>query len=764
MYLLKRISINYPKLTIVISLLFTIIISSGVKSFIIDDDFFKMFPKDMPSRVLWEDMTDEFGDSEFLFIAFGNQDSDIYNVETINSVKKLTDSIKEINVVDKVISLSTVDIISIDPDDDEELYTSKLFPKKSIVQSDIIKAKKYLNSNLDLKNRLISHDEKFTAIAVRSIVKDENQNYRNNSDLMNNITPLVDKYLKNYNVHYAGNPYITGAVPELIKSDASKLILSGLFIMVLLLYLNIRNVKAVLMILSVIILSLVSMNGFMGWMFFFTKNTIFNFTMISTSMPIVLLTIANSDGVHVVTHFFKQLKQKQDNKLAISSTMSAMGLPIFLTSLTTIIAFLAMIYAPITQMMGYGIVVSFGIFWAWFLSNTLLPSMLLLSNWDLKGSFISKLSLMERFVNSIGNLIFYYPKNTLLIGFSLVLFGLVGISFLKVEVNIIKFFKPENSIRQSTEFVDENFGGTMSLLMRVNGDMDNPNTLNRISEIQDYIEKYPEVKMTASLSDLIKEAHKTLYNDDDFYRIPDSLNQVRNLLFMLPKEQKLSFVNTTTFKTGMVHTYLISLSTDEIVNISNDIESYINKTSNGQLEIETSGLMIILKDFISMIIESSIISIAVSILAIFIVSFLFFKRIIWAALSVMPLSSAVILNFGLMGIFGVKLSHLTALLTSIIIGVGVDFAVHYISSFRRHCMNQSDASKISILTIKDVGYPIMLDVVSNMGFAALLFSDIVPLNYMGGLMIFAMISTSFGTFLLMGTTIEMITKNKGEII
>ena len=396
MYLLRRISINYPKLTIVMSLLFTIIISSGIKSFIVDDDFFKMFPKDMPSRLLWEDMTDEFGDSEFLFIAFGNQDSDIYNIETINSVKNLTDAIKQINVVDKVISLSTVNIISVDPNDEEELYTDTLFPKTKLNSNDIIEAKKYLDTNPDIKNRLISNDEKYTAIAVRSIVKDDNQNYRNNADLMNDIAPLVDKYLDDYNVHYAGNPYITGAVPELIKSDASRLILSGLFIMVLLLYLNIRNVKAVLMILLVIVLSLVSMNGFMGWMFFLTQNTIFNFTMISTSMPIVLLTIANSDGVHVVTHFFKQLRYEQDNRTAINSTMKAMGLPIFLTSLTTIIAFLAMFYAPITQLMGYGIVVSFGIFWAWFLSNSLLPSMLLLSRWDLKANFISKLGFLRK--------------------------------------------------------------------------------------------------------------------------------------------------------------------------------------------------------------------------------------------------------------------------------------------------------------------------------------------------------------------------------
>ena len=150
--------------------------------------------------------------------------------------------------------------------------------------------------------------------------------------------------------------------------------------------------------------------------------------------------------------------------------------------------------------------------------------------------------------------------------------------------------------------------------------------------------------MTASLSDLVKEAHKTFTMMMTLY-IPDSLNQVRNLLFM-SKRTKNIFVNTTTYKTGMVHTYLTSLSTDEIVTISNDVESFINETSKGQLVIETSGLMIILKDFISLIIESSITSILISILAIFIVSILFFKRLIWAALSVLPLSSAVILNFG----------------------------------------------------------------------------------------------------------------------
>ena len=749
-------SISSPIQIAIISILLTLFIASGVRWFIVDDDFFKMFPKDLESRILWENMTQEFGDSEFLFIAFGQDEKDIYNLETINTVKVLTDKLEKIPIVDKVISLSTIDKIQSDPEDDSWLLIDKLFPSKKIDISQIESAREYLNNNLDIKNRLISNDDSYTAIAVRSVVINEDGSYRNNSDLMNQVLPITDKYLNGYNVHYAGNPYITGEVPNLIRNDASKLMLSGILIMIFLLYINIRNIKAVSMILCLIILSIVSMNGFMGWMFYLTGKEIFNFTIINTSMPIVLLTIANSDGVHIITHFFKELRSTGNKKEAIENSMSALKMPIFLTSLTTIIAFLAMIFSPIPQMFGYGVCISFGIFWAWFLSNTLLPSMIMLFNWPLNSISVTRKGFLEKSIKRIGNFIFTSPKKVLAIGTSFVLIGMIGIGLLKVEVNIIKFFKEGNSIRESTEFVDENFSGTMSLLMRINADMKDPITLREISKIQDYIETHPEVGMTLSLSDIIKQMHETLYNSEKYYSIPDSLNQVSNLLFMASGDQLEMVVNTTTYKKGMIHSYLSSLSTDEIVTISNDINKFIDTEIKDDLNIETSGLMILLKDFISLVINSSVISILVSIIAIFIISLIFFRQLSWGLMSIIPLCSAVILNFGLMGIFGIRLSHLTALLTSIIIGVGVDFAVHYISSFRRKLKLGLDSSKLSKSTMDDVGYPILLDVVSNMGFAALLFSDLIPLNYMGGLMIFAMLSTSFGTFLLMGTTIEIL--------
>ena len=112
-----------------------------------------------------------------------------------------------------------------------------------------------------------------------------------------------------------------------------------------------------------------------------------------------------------------------------------------------------------------------------------------------------------------------------------------------------------------------------------------------------------------------------------------------------------------------------------------------------------------------------------------------------------------------MGWFGVDLTHFTALLTSIIIGVGVDFAIHYISEFMHYSNNGINETAISQQVMDDVGYPILLDVFSNMGFAALIFSSLIPIVHMGGLMGFAMLSTSFGTLTILAAIME-ITKHK----
>ena len=165
-------------------------------------------------------------------------------------------------------------------------------------------------------------------------------------------------------------------------------------------------------------------------------------------------------------------------------------------------------------------------------------------------------------------------------------------------------------------------------------------------------------------------------------------------------------------------------------------------------------MAVVIRDLVYLVVQSSVISIVMSVILIGIITSIFFKRLAWGVMAVIPLSVAIIINFGFMGIAGIHLSHVTALLSSVIIGVGVDFAIHYISQFRR----MSKASKDNALTndvIEDVGYPIILDSVSNMSFGALLFSAFIPVQYMGGLMVFAMVSTSIGTLTFLAAIAEL---------
>ena len=165
-------------------------------------------------------------------------------------------------------------------------------------------------------------------------------------------------------------------------------------------------------------------------------------------------------------------------------------------------------------------------------------------------------------------------------------------------------------------------------------------------------------------------------------------------------------------------------------------------------------MIVVLRDMVNLIIRSSLLSIVLSVIFIGLISAVFFRRMIWGVLAILPLSCAIVLNFGLMGHFNITLNHITAILSSIIIGVGVDFAIHFISEFQR-LSKRVDKNILNAEVIREVGYPIVLDACSNMGFGSLLFSSFVPVGYIGGLMVLAMISTSFGTLVLLSSSIEI---------
>ena len=728
----------------------------GINYLVIDDDMMAMLPETLDSRMSWDAVQDEFGSTEVIFIAFGNKGKTVYSSETFSLLWDLTKALENVNQVEKVSCITTISRID---SEDGFMEISDLQPERDLTPPQIDKIKEYLKSNPTIKKRAVSESEEYFNIMV--------QPYEDiPHDIMRDVVVAVgDSILSaDYEIHYGGTAYITGSVPTMIRNDITILLRVGLFIMAIVLMVNLRNPFAVIMVFSVIIQSLVVMAGFMGWMVFMTGSERFYFTIVNSSMPIILLTIANSDGVHFVAKFFKEMRNKKDVKKSVEATMDTLLVPIFLTSLTTMAAFLSLSFAPIKQLMGYGICISVGIAHAFLLSSTFLPAAISLKKWDMNSKAVTRPSIFENLITYFGKTVSTNPKLILGSGVLIATAGIIGLLYLKVDVNIASFFRQGTEFRDSIDFIDQEMTGTMDIRVRLEGSMKNPRTLNEIVNLQDMLENNKKVTTSFSIADVVKQMHRVVMDDDpDFETIPEDQGKVNNLFSMYSMSgdpEDFSAMVDYEYSVGLVTALSRVMSTEEIISIVDEIEEYVgNLKSVGSASV--TGMAVVIRDLVYLVVQSSVISIVMSVILIGLITSLFFKRIAWGMMAIIPLSVAVVINFGFMGLAGIHLSHVTALLASVIIGVGVDFAIHYISQYRR-LSKISEKNALTNDVIEDVGYPIVLDSASNMSFGALLFSAFIPVQYMGGLMVFAMISTSIGTLTFLAAMAELLKNNLSE--
>ena len=743
-------ALQHSRRTITLSILATLFMGSGIRFLVMDDDMMKMLPKELESKVTWDAIQNEFGSTEIIFIAFGRQGESAYQEKTLADLWTLTEQLNILSTVDDISNISNATRID---QVDGFLEIDDLQIRKVLSSSEIDDIKVYLNKNQDLKKQLVSKGEEYLLTIIQPFDQVGLDQFRND------IVSVADSILSNYDVHYGGTAYVTGSVPQLIRDDVQSLIKMGMIIMLVILLFNLRSIHAVLMVMMVILSSLIAMMGFMGWAYKITGSDRFLFALLNTSMPIILLTIANSDGVHVVTKFFREFRKLRDVNTAIESSMDALLLPIFLTSITTIAAFLTMVSSPLEPLIGYGVSISVGIAWAWLMSSLMLPAVISTKKWDPNSKAIALASIFEKLVGKIANIVTRYPKYVFSSGLILVLAGLMGLYKITIDVNVASFFKPGTEIRDSMDFIDEKMSGTMDLRVRLDADIKDPIVLQKMDSLQSYIEENDQVKVTYSIANVVKQMHRTVMDDSlEYETIPVEREKVNNLFTMYSMSgdpEDFSSLVDYEYSSGLITALSSVMSTEDVFSFVGSITDHIEQNFDQTINIDVTGMIVVIRDMVLMVIRSSFLSILISLVLICSITALFFKRIIWGILAVIPLTGAVILNFGLMGHFGITLNHITAILSSIIIGVGVDFAIHFISQFQR-LSSSIDRGDLSQEVIKDVGYPIILDAGSNMGFGALLFSAFIPVQYIGGLMVFAMISTSLGTLTLLSSSTELL--------
>ncbi|MEE9166868.1 MAG: MMPL family transporter [Candidatus Neomarinimicrobiota bacterium] len=743
---LIRWTMEKSKIIVFFTVVLSLFLASGVRFIHFEDDILKMLPDDMPSRIVWEEVEDQFGATEPLLVSLGG-DGQLFTAERLAMIWDITRMIEDDPKVDEVLSLATINRID---NVDGFLEVGDLMSDRDLNAEDIASMVSYLEANSEIADRLLSANKDYAMIAVLPRAGATDQDLVAATDHALEIVP------ESVQISLAGMPYMRGILSETVQTEVFGLMRIGLIILALVLLVNLRSVAGLGMVLAVNILSTASMAGFLGWLFYLTGSDQFNFTVLNSSMPIILLTIATADGVHIITRFFREMRERDDACEALKVTMNVLMLPVFLTSITTIAGFISLVTAPLRVMTGYGVAISFGIGWAWILSITLLPSLISMKKWRLSAKALASAGAFEKIIHRVGQLVLDRPKAVLAGGMALIIVSLIGATMVIVEVNFLTFFKPASPIRQSMEFVDDNFSGTLNLAIEISGDLKEPTVLSQMEDIQTHLEQEPYVGSTISIANIVRKLHRTIMDDDPAFEIiPKTRDKVANLLTLYgmsgDPDDFSGFVDYE-YSKGLVTATVKQNSTAQLLEMVDRINEYLAEIPTDDVTVRFTGFPVFVKDFVNVLIISSFRSLAVSLILVVLLSWFFFRSLRWGLLAVLPLGTAIILNFGLMGWIGLELNHVTALLTSIIIGVGVDFAVHFVAQYRYFLKQGMDRDMVSQATIDDVGYPIILNVAAvSFGFSALLFSQFVPMEYMGGLVIISMVSCALGTLTILAT-------------
>lgn len=152
----------------------------------------------------------------------------------------------------------------------------------------------------------------------------------------------------------------------------------------------------------------------------------------------------------------------------------------------------------------------------------------------------------------------------------------------------------------------------------------------------------------------------------------------------------------------------------------------------------------------NLIVSSQLMSIIISLIAVFIIVSISYRSFVGGIFGIIPLSFALLINFGLMGFLGIKLDIATSMVASIAIGIGVDYTVHFLSRYHQERLKNDDLSEVTRNTLVSTGKAIIFNAISvAAGFAVLLFSNFNPLVNLGLLVSATMITSSVASMTIL---------------
>ncbi|MCD4743285.1 MAG: MMPL family transporter [Desulfobacteraceae bacterium] len=675
-------------------------------------------------------------------------------------IKEIANFEAKLSPIIEVTSLSNTDNIL---GKNGELDVSPIYEDvpKNIKELELIK-EKVLSNDL-FHNILVLDDQRYTSIIVELAVGDEQSNEK--YIIYKRIENILENQIKGPEKHYiAGMPVVMGAIGEVMQQDTKRLFPIVLLIVSACLFLTFRKIKGVFVPLAVVLLSLIVTLGI---------KVLFNISLniLTTTLPVFILSIGVADGIHIFSEY-RDMIDKGHNKIdAVKLMLQHLTMPVIMTSITTAVAFYSISLTEIIQLQHFGIFIAAGTIIAMFFSLLFIPALLVLlpekgkaknrkpskfekKYTDILISFTSKVISKPRLIAAIAGTIF--------------IIALFGASKVVVDNNNAEYFLADSPIYISSQKLNNVSAGSsvINFLINDNSNQDqpfkNPANLAAANDLVMFLKSQPKVGKILGLTELIKRINYVVNDEDEKFNIvPSSQNKdntdssaenmISQLLLLYENGggDVLSDLTDSDYKALNIQAVLKTNSSHETLQLTKKARVYVKHNFPDNLSLDISGVANVAVAATDEIVSGQITSLAVSLVVVFCMLLFTFRAFSYAAIAIVPLIMTIAINFGIMGFLGISLDIGTAVISSIVIGIGVDYGIHYISRFRANRENNMDFIDALNNTISHSGKAIVSNAITvGFGFIALLFSILSPLIIMGWMITVTMVVSATATLAL----------------
>ena len=772
----QNIVLKNPKSIFVILIITLLTFGYYSKDFKLDASSETLLIEGDPDLKYLQEITNRYGSKEFLILTYTPNEGMVSDV-SVNNLLSLKYKIQSLDWVHSVITLLDIPLLN----SSDSPLQERLENFKTLKDEDIDRNRGFdeILSSPVFRNFVISEDGKTSGIIVYIKKNNELEEVSNKSseEIENlkdkikkqthkniiEIRDVINSYEDVGKIHLGGIPMIADDMMTFIKSDIIVFGIGVLLFIIGTLWFVFRKLIWIIVPISSCFFSVIIMTGLLGLLGW-------KVTVISSNFIALMLILTMAMNIHMSTRFL-QIKEDYPNKKIlelITLTTNKMFWPILYTALTTIIAFLSLIFSGIKPIIDFGWMMTLGLITSFIITFTLLPSLIsfvptqnisLQKNDDSKiTSFFAKLSQNNH-------------KTIFTITIVVIVLSLVGISRLEVENSFINYFSKKTEIYKGMKLIDEKLGGTTPLEIILKfpkkekeknsdddefEDWDNEESqdddkywftkdkIDRISSVHNYLDNLPQVGKVLSFSSIIDVA--TILNNNK----PLGTLEMGVLYSKIPESIKSEIIDPyISIKDNEARINLRIIDSQENLR-RNDLIKKINHDLENELGLEQSdfklaGVLILFNNLLQSLFKSQILTLGLVMIGIFGMFLILFKNIKLSLIGVVPNFIAAFFILGLIGLLGIPLDMMTITIAAITIGIAVDNSIHYIYRFKEEFNNSNDYNKTLALCHSTVGKAILnTSITIVFGFSILVLSKFIPTIYFGvftGLaMLLAMVS------------------------